>query len=836
MQEGSIDYSHPPLPGPLENVEGVIAQHPKPYVVTNGQIVRIDPVTQERKVYNLKIGGEIQKGPEAQDFLERMAHILNTNILNPGENWEKLHLDFKEKSVTYVTYNAEMEQVESKKIKYKNASEVKELSESVKKVIGKVEAERRKVISSPQSEQQAASQAEAVEPAPQEANQTAIIKTAPAEVAEPKAHPQGGQTALFTAVESGNLDDVKLLLKSGADPNVIERSGHTAFVMAALMGNADVVKLFLESGTNPNVSDESGRTVLMSAAAGSDPEMVKLLLQYGADPHVVNTDGQTALMYAAENLEGDKAEVVKILLQSGADPNVVDKNGFTALMLAATNGKSEAVDLFLKANVDLNVVNTTGATALMLASMSDTAKVAERLLTSGADPNVIDTFGYTALMYAAKCGKTEMVDLLLKSNVDPDVIGKDGFTALLLAAARGRAGRAEAVDLLLTSGADPYVVNKDGDTVLSLLKSIRPANWEAMSQSIKENASVESKKQAQQFKRTKLVTHAFAIGGSGVIAGKEIPFEGSSGGNIAAATMARSCLEFAKESPTLLHADSANQLSEILQFAADQNSHTPLQILERIKNGEPTCILTGSDNHAATVLIWENLFILCDRGGLAQTPLSIHSFDPSKLDEDSIKLLLFKNRSLEEFQNMISITLPETLAFEQTENERALEDAGHLPFQIVGNCSWASKEGIVKAFLLLKELESPGFAELTDDTEKMQRLQSVDTTFTSWQLFQQMRLLEKYLKGPVDSNLVLQSFNALWNTKECCPHAFDEQLIKRLESLEATYEASISGTHLTQFRISKVRCTALPSSDPLEQIEAVTSAMSLIYDSSLNST
>eukprot|EP01126_Amoeba_proteus_P033310 TRINITY_DN3268_c0_g2_i3.p1 TRINITY_DN3268_c0_g2~~TRINITY_DN3268_c0_g2_i3.p1 ORF type:complete len:243 (+),score=41.53 TRINITY_DN3268_c0_g2_i3:75-731(+) len=69
----------------------------------------------------------------------------------------------------------------------------------------------------------------------------------------------GGWTALHIAVENGNLDNTRTLLKGGADPNIPNFYTYTPTHIACEQNNSEMVKLLLEYSANLKLRDERGK-------------------------------------------------------------------------------------------------------------------------------------------------------------------------------------------------------------------------------------------------------------------------------------------------------------------------------------------------------------------------------------------------------------------------------------------------------------------------------------------------------------------------------------------------------------------------------------------------
>jgi ankyrin repeat protein len=189
---------------------------------------------------------------------------------------------------------------------------------------------------------------------------------------QPRVSKKRGCTPLMRAAESGNIDEVRALLKAGADVNAAWPAwGHTALMFAAGEGHLEVVKALLAAGADPNAvafghGGVYGRawmfamnrcnkywleitdamlaggakinppTIHMSplgyAIEKNDRVMMEALLKRKADVNLRDQEsGETALMHAARY---SSSEVVRVLLDAGAEVNARDKEGRTALSIA----------------------------------------------------------------------------------------------------------------------------------------------------------------------------------------------------------------------------------------------------------------------------------------------------------------------------------------------------------------------------------------------------------------------------------------------------------------------------------------------------------------------
>jgi len=134
-----------------------------------------------------------------------------------------------------------------------------------------------------------------------------------------EARTPSGETALHLAC--GVRSDAFLikLLKKGADVNAVadrgwHRSfdgvGETALYCATTTNDVDAVRILLQFGADPNVRCRNGATALFRAAAGGQKELVQLLLDFDADPRVANKRGDTPISIANDGIQSLLAEAL----------------------------------------------------------------------------------------------------------------------------------------------------------------------------------------------------------------------------------------------------------------------------------------------------------------------------------------------------------------------------------------------------------------------------------------------------------------------------------------------------------------------------------------------
>lgn len=225
-------------------------------------------------------------------------------------------------------------------------------------------------------------------------------------------YPSGGN-ALTTAVGTGNIEMVQLLLERGVKIQQRPHAACPALNLAARLGRADMVNLLLDNGANIHGGEQHFRqTALLSAISAGQAHIVQLLLERGAKPEAANG----AALWEAIRKHNPK--IVQLLLAAGANANQTDNYNRNILYEAACFNPPEVIDMLIKAGANVNLQATDGihnSTALINAcrhQKQDSAEIVRLLLEAGANASVKDAKGKTALDYATERGHTQAAELL----------------------------------------------------------------------------------------------------------------------------------------------------------------------------------------------------------------------------------------------------------------------------------------------------------------------------------------------------------------------------------------------------------------------------------------
>ena len=288
-----------------------------------------------------------------------------------------------------------------------------------------------------------------------------------------------------------NILLVQAIIDHGANVNAMNNRGQTALWFACCSGQMEFVKILLDAGSDSNIADKNGESCLHAAVYGScNAETIQNIIDHGALVNAANKDGATALLLACGSAQ---SKIVNVLLKAKADPNIPDRHGDASLHQAtAANCSKETLQELMEYGANVNAVNKKGRTALLLNCSYGQMDSVEALLRAGADPNIIDEVGYSCIFAAVDghCGK-HTLRALIDHGAHVDAKRKDGTNALLCAC---RTGQSESVKFLLEAGAEANVVKPDGNTCLHI--AVRGnCRKEALQKCIENGASINAGEQ-----------------------------------------------------------------------------------------------------------------------------------------------------------------------------------------------------------------------------------------------------------------------------------------------------------------------------------------------------
>lgn len=272
----------------------------------------------------------------------------------------------------------------------------------------------------------------------------------------------GSEAALLYAVDSGNAEVVKFLLKAGrGNINARNKLGRTPFLLAAKDRQLEIVTVLCESPKlNPDVQDNDGMTALHDAVGCNSWAMVDVILARGANPKLTNQKGWTPLHMAAHV---GNIPIIEKLVSHGC--SIRNPEGLPEEAVAAAVAESKDAP-----EPGLPLVRT-AMQPLHLGILGRHVEAVKRMIEMDADPTAIGNNQVTPLMLAVKLANDDLVAMLLQhSSVREGLDSKDdrGWTAVHYAADNKDP---RSTRRLLSAGGDPSIRNNQGITAIDVAKS-----------------------------------------------------------------------------------------------------------------------------------------------------------------------------------------------------------------------------------------------------------------------------------------------------------------------------------------------------------------------------
>lgn len=387
---------------------------------------------------------------------------------------------------------------------------------------------------------------------------------------------------------------------------------------------------------------------------------------------------------------------------------------------------------------------------------------------------------------------------------------KGGNTPLLVAAAAHHVNL-ELIKLLVSEGPDAVnMLNNGGFSVLSLLKAKRSSTYQEVAQLFKQNIQLKQFHKAQV--ERKALSHAWHLSGISPLIQADtkqkvgtIDLEGH-WENEWFHMMSKDFNQFEEAYPELLDDKQMSLLKHLFDLGTNSQLYSYQEKVERIQAGLPTIIHSGFKGHAATLLVWVDQFVICNRGAASKFPIQVHHFDPNLLDANMLRQIekTARSGSMEDYEQLVLQELPILLNFSQTLLDMRLQKASPLPDQTVGNCSFVSPLTSIYAFLLLANVrginEDGSIGEGQLDSKVRDRIIKSTLSYQTWLALQQIRMLERAIEPLERGTATFEPDHPLIMKALRKAHLLrlDPVAQKRVEKLTTTYSNSLSSKERKQ--------------------------------------
>lgn len=356
-----------------------------------------------------------------------------------------------------------------------------------------------------------------------------------------------GQTPLFFATSTGNVELVIAMLDNKAEVECANKYGYTPLMRALAhgfvaiaaeltRGHADVdakdhrrdsvLQVVARSGQvesaewllrqdagaeQVNLHNDEGHTPLLTAVRSGNPVICHRLLSAKANPNLADVQGRTPILHA---LASNDLDLAVQLISSRADVNAEDEDGRSVLMSLVVNllrhpeqrqSGMSGIAAALEARASVEAEDKNGCTPLIVGARQGEAMLCAILIAYGASASVVDDKDRTPLVIARTKGFSDVAKVLTEFGETRTVQSKY-FDRLLLRAVYY--GNSTATKALLDRGADISHTTKDGTELKSMasrlghsgtLKVLKEAHKaDRPAGSSKNNADTAKRKEALQ--------------------------------------------------------------------------------------------------------------------------------------------------------------------------------------------------------------------------------------------------------------------------------------------------------------------------------------------------
>lgn len=172
--------------------------------------------------------------------------------------------------------------------------------------------------------------------------------------------------AIFTAVQNGNLDDVRQNLLKGVDVNCRNPKDKYKGLLhyAASCKNLEIMEMLRPFNPDINLGDETGMSPLFYAIETNDLNCVQKIIDMGADVNHQDDVTSTPIYWGVYVASLD---ILKLLKKAGSKMHVENRLNRTPLLKAAFMNKTDVVRWLLESEEIVACINTQddrGRTAL----------------------------------------------------------------------------------------------------------------------------------------------------------------------------------------------------------------------------------------------------------------------------------------------------------------------------------------------------------------------------------------------------------------------------------------------------------------------------------------
>jgi len=251
---------------------------------------------------------------------------------------------------------------------------------------------------------------------------------------DPNARDASGKTPLMQTIDSGALDQIRLIAEAGGEIEATDEAGDTALAHAVLKGDLPAVTELLKHGASPAIEVSTGGSLLVKALREKQLAATYLLLRNGARLHQSTGAQGESLVQAA--VEMGNLSLLKDLQNRGAHPKADLGNGHGLLHVALDQKQDRVLEHLLNEGLDPNKKNSKKDNLVHRCVREGFHQHLPLLKKNGANFDAADAEGWLPIHLAIQKGNEVMVRSLINAGASVDRFsehGSNGITPLELA-------------------------------------------------------------------------------------------------------------------------------------------------------------------------------------------------------------------------------------------------------------------------------------------------------------------------------------------------------------------------------------------------------------------
>lgn len=575
-------------------------------------------------------------------------------------------------------------------------------------------------------------------------------------------------TPLHMAAHSGFLDLTRLLIQNQADPFIEDRN-HRNPIRLAIEGNHfNVVKILFEHFKGLTIPHSMGKTILSYYCLKNEVEKVVTLLQLGADPNLTDNDGLNSLHHSAKN---SSVELMQKLVEFNGDMTLREKTGGLPIHFAAARGNLPVFQYIIEQQpTQRDELDKNGTSVLSYAVIGGNQAIVDHLLAMGVNPNVINKLGNSAIHYAAQSNDLAIMKSLVVAGGNLRLRNKFGTAPIHHSSGRGHFEMSRLIVSICPDQVNRF--NYFGETPLHLSSQYKQIElpkfliekggllFEEIERLIPPFLSISNKcdkltnfykekfpkavLHAQEVLYRKDLWHQIDTGEEstgtlyeGDILKDQIDYKGGIATYFRTQVI-RNIREFSQYFPKIMSLEKARILKNAWSKKSNLDSSFNTEV--------PNFIITGFTGHTVLVLLWNNIFCICNRGLGSKTNVDFFRFNPKLLDSRVFNLIKScRKKSLSNYLKVLYDILPKRLEFSKELLENQLtRNFSILKPQNRGTCAWTNIETAMGAYFVLETL--------AENNMDLNFVKNGIKRYEKWLSFMQAKSLQQYVNHSLTSS------------------------------------------------------------------------------------